>query len=328
MQNLRLYILCILLVFSLPYTYGGCSGGRGDDGGINTGLTYTDSTSPAEINESNVQNIFRGALGAGIITDDTVGLSVDQVSEAQRNLNFRSVRIPLIINDLFNLIDFSYPVSGKTPLTYTKSDILDGRCGGTMSYIITMDDILTGVFEGSITFSNYCENGITINGIVDLSGVFDEKTSGLQEVDFLFDNLTAGLLQIGRLRFDGEIGIYQTDPSRLITFTVYARDQLSRKVYYVDYTMAVYKYAGFVEVEISGEFYHPDYGYVTIDIQEPLVVHDGDIWPTSGILIITGASNTSAKLTVIDHTSCIIEVDFDGDGDYDWDSGIIGWEDL
>jgi hypothetical protein len=136
------------------------------------------------------------------------------------------------------------------------------------------------------------------------------------------------MLHTGRLQFDGEIAIDQTATSRSITLAVHTRDHFSGKVYYVDYSMAVYEYAGYIEVEISGEFYYPDYGYVNVETQQPLIVHDEDIWPTSGILIITGASGASAKLTVFDHSSCLIELDFDEDGIYDWESGIIDWEDL
>ena len=83
-----------------------------------------------------------------------------------------------------------------------------------------------------------------------------------------------------------------------------------------------------MEIEIAGTFYHPDFGYVTLSTPEPMVLHDGDEWPESGTLIVTGASGSKAKLTANDHLTCTVDVDGDGDGTYEWDSDIMSWEDL
>jgi hypothetical protein len=59
-----------------------------------------------------------------------------------------------------------------------------------------------------------------------------------------------------------------------------------------------------------------------------LVLHDGDEWPESGTLIVTGVNDSKAKLTAMDHVTSTVEVDRDGDGAYEWDSGVMNWEDL
>ena len=74
--------------------------------------------------------------------------------------------------------------------------------------------------------------------------------------------------------------------------------------------------------------YHPGFGYVTLATPEPLVLHDGDEWTESGTITVTGANNSKAKLITIDHLTCTVEVDRDGDGTYEWDSGVLNWEDL
>ena len=57
-------------------------------------------------------------------------------------------------------------------------------------------------------------------------------------------------------------------------------------------------------------------------------MHDGDEWPESGTITVTGANISKAKLTTIDHLTCTVEVDRDGDGTYEWNSGVLNWEDL
>jgi len=72
----------------------------------------------------------------------------------------------------------------------------------------------------------------------------------------------------------------------------------------------------------------PDFGYVTLSTPEAFVLHDGDEWPESGTLTVTGANDSNAKLTANDHLTCTVELDSDGDGTYEWDSDIMSWEDL
>lgn len=327
MQNARFFALCILLAILLPYTYGGCSGVASNNEN-DTGLSYTGINQPAEIGDSNAPELLGAVLGAGLIRDRNPGLGAGQALIAQRNGNFRSYRIPLVLIESAKSIPFEALMSSDLVPTETQSEPVEGSCGGNISYTITMVDVWTGMFEGRLTFSEYCEYGITLNGTVNFNGLYSLKLSELREVNFSFDNLVAIVFQVGRLQFDGEISIDLTTFPLAVTLNVFARDYISGKVYYVDYLMAVNEYAGFVEIEISGEFYFPDHGYVRINTPEPFLLHDEDVWPTSGVIIITGASDSSARLTVIDRFTCIIEVDFDGDGNYDWTSGVISWEDL
>jgi hypothetical protein len=79
---------------------------------------------------------------------------------------------------------------------------------------------------------------------------------------------------------------------------------------------------------MAGTFYYPDYGYVTLSTPGALIIHNGDEWPTSGALLVTGNNNSKARITAIDNLTCAVEADVDGDDAYEWDSGIVNWEDL
>jgi hypothetical protein len=59
--------------------------------------------------------------------------------------------------------------------------------------------------------------------------------------------------------------------------------------------LAIEESTGFFQVQISGIFYHPGYGYVTLRKTEPSVLHDCVEWPNSGSLVVTGADSSKAK---------------------------------
>ena len=225
------------------------------------------------------------------------------------------------------LVDFTSASSGGIQAaSQTESDIIEGSCGGTMSYSVSVDDA-QGTFNGSFTFSDYCNGGTIINGAARFNGQMDVDSGSFIEATFSFDNLSGG-----ELILDGEIRIDFAATPNVFTFNAYGKDPISGVVFWIkDYSITIDEFAGYVEIEMAGTFYHPNFGYVTLTTPElePLVLHDGDEWPESGALIITGANNSKAKLTAIDHLTCTVEVDGDGNGIYDeWDSGVMNWEDL
>ena len=192
-----------------------------------------------------------------------------------------------------------------------------------MSYSISVDDV-AGNFAGSFTFSNYCEDETIMNGSARFSGEMDVVTGEFIEANFSFDNLSGG-----ELTLDGEIHVDFSASPNVITFNAYTQDPSSGLVCWVrNYIITIDEYAGFVEVEMAGTFYYPQYGYVTLSTADPFILHDGDEWPTSGELLVTGAGNSKARITAIDNLTCLVEADIDGDDVYEWDSGVMNWEDL
>jgi len=324
---IRFNKLLLFIIIGLAFAFAACSGGGGsggDSGGGASGLTYSGVTTPAQVDESNAAEITGGAFATGLIGDGMVGLSVDQQIESYHIRDFRSVNVPIILSDSLNRVDFTSPSSGGIQAaTQTQSDIIEGSCGGTMSYAVSVDDA-QGTFNGSFIFSNYCNDGTIINGAARFDGQMDVNSGSFIEATFSFDNLSGG-----ELILDGEIQIDFEATPNVITFNAYGQDPVTGAVFWIqNYSITIDEFEGYVEIEMTGTFYHPDFGYVTLSTPEPLVLHDGDEWPESGILILTGANNSKAKLTAMDHLTCTVEVDHDGDGAYEWDSGIINWEDM
>ena len=69
-------------------------------------------TTPAQVDESNAEEITGGAFATGLIGDGMVGLSVNQPFESYHIRNFRSVKVPTVLSDSLNLVDFTSASSG------------------------------------------------------------------------------------------------------------------------------------------------------------------------------------------------------------------------
>jgi hypothetical protein len=333
MKNLKFLTLSMILALTLSFTYLGCSGGGGggDDG--NSGMVFSGLTTPAEINESNAEDLSGGAFGAGLIGDGMgdgmMDLSLDQGPNDNYIGKYRAVKVPLILSNSLDLVDFTASSAGGFQAALeTATATLTGECGGTMSYTVSAD-IDGGDFNGSFTFSNYCNGGTTINGGASFDGRLDATTEELLEAHFSFDNLSGG-----ELTLDGDIDMDFTVSPKIITFNAYGQDASSGKVYWIrDYSIAIDEDENQFPVQttvlMDGMFYHPDHGYVELSTPVPIVLLGDDEWPTSGTLVVTGANNAKAKITAIDNANCTIEADIDGDDAYEFlVSATMTWDDV
>jgi hypothetical protein len=326
MKNSRFLIFFLLLAFALPYTYGGCSGGGGSDG--DSGLVYSGLTNPAVLTDSNGKDISGGAFGAGLLGDDMSeglpGSSLNQGSTAYHTKNLRSVQVPLILSDSLELIDFTSSTSGSVQAAaQSETATIDDGCGGSMSYTVTFDDV-TGSFSGSFIFSDYGCDGTTISGRASFSGIIDVNTLDFIEADFSFYNLSGG-----ELTLDGDLSIDYTVTPHVITFNAYGQDPNSGKVFWIsNYSITIDDDMVSMEIVMSGRFFHPDHGYVTLSTVDPFVSNDGDEWPNDGTLVVIGANNSKVKLTALSNLTCSVDVDVDGDGVYELLSGVMNWENL
>ena len=118
-------------------------------------------------------------------------------------------------------------------------------------------------------------------------------------------------------------------PPITATFSAHSNGLESGQVYWIkDYSMNITEFAGHIEIELFGTFYHPDYGFVNLTTTEPFIVHNEDDWPTSGVFVIQGEKNTQAELSALDQLTCFVAADTDGDGVFDWNSGILNWKEM
>ena len=245
------------------------------------------------------------------------GLSVTQIGA------FWPFRLPMVLKDSLQKAEITGPAAALyKPAVETRSGTILGSCGGNLSYLI---DIISEsrTFNGSFRFENYCDHGITISGEMDFDGTYGIDSGDIRTAHFSFADLADG-----DIRLDGDMSLDFLHSPTMVTLSAYSKDIGSGKVYWIkDYAMNIAEFAGYIEIEIFGAFYHPDHGYVNLTTTEPFIVHHEDDWPTSGLLGIEGHKNTQAELTALNQLSYSVAADTDGNGVFDWDSRILNWTD-
>jgi hypothetical protein len=332
MNRSKFIIFFIILVLSLPYTYGGCvvvySSGdvdrKKDPDGNDTSTVVAGKTSQAVIDSTNAKDLSGGAFAGGITRIEAASAGFNQKSMETQIGAFRPLRLPLVLQDSLQKVETaSTVVAFFKPAVETKSGTLQGGCGGRLSYSIEFIGE-SNIFNGNFSYENYCDHGITISGETDIDGTYGVDTGDFTTAHFSFANLADGYITL-----DGEISIDFLHPPITATFSAHSKNIDSGQVYWIkDYSMNITEFAGFREIEIFGTFYHPGYGFVNLTTSEPFIVHHEDDWPTSGVFVIQGEKNTKAELSAQDQLTCSVAADTDGDGVFDWDSGTLNWKDM
>lgn len=324
-------VFCLLLV--------ACGGGGGGSagGGSGGGSPYTGIQAPAEISTQNAVDIVSAAMSGGAIgTSGIVPLSA-----GTQNIEHTNSPIPLatkifnpvrtVISSLPGLRSATPKYSSPRPLFSESGSFPDPYGIGYLSYNITIDDV-TFNFSGSFIYSNYHFSPDSyINGTITISG-YSDPYFGLQSYTISSSGMTYVLegqpLSILSFTYSESVTFDQTGLPIAYdtTMTYYMRDDSTSKVCWVDgYTIHQEQIDMYTDsISISGRFYHPDYGYVDILTVQPLIFNYFDWYPSSGLMIFTGANNKSARLTVLDSTNVLLEVDSDGNGTYEF-SQVLPW---
>ena len=318
-------LLCII-TFGLIIIIG-CGGGGGDSPPP-APITYTGITTQAEITGANAEVIVAGAFEGGRAGSALSGTGAVENGSDENPISFRTLKITQALEDALLQVDLSF-VSGGPVIgaTQSESGSVSGSCGGTASYTISYNDV-TGVFSGSFSFSSYCNEGVTFSGSASFSGSLDLSDPNNPIFDsftFTFTNLSDG-----SGTFNGTMNIDFSSSPIIVSFNAYLKDNTTNKVYWVrDYDMYITEGVGYVDLEIvSGTYYDPDYGYITIETTTPFRIYEFDDWPSSGVIVVTGYNNNKVRLTAIDETQCEIDADLDGNGSYEWGPVFKNWENL
>ena len=316
--------LCIswVIVFGVISIIGS-GGGGGDGGSTQTPITYTGLTTQAEVADTNAEVLVAGAFGAGRTGSAFSGTGAVEKSSDGNIDTFRTLRITQALKGAVLQVDLS-AIPGPPFVGASSSGSVSGPCGGSASYTIQYDDS-TGTFSGTFTFSSYCDSGVVITGSATVSGTVNTGTSTFESVRFDFSNLSDGSSTLnGYLDID-----FTVSPIR-IDFDAFLKNNATSKVYWVsNYVMFVTIGSNYVDGNISsGNYYDPDYGYVTVTTPTPFRLYDTDSWPSSGDMVVTGTGNKKVRLTAISNTQCQIDADLDGDGTYESGPTTYNWADL
>lgn len=326
----RIVSLLCIITFGLIISIG-CGGGGGD-APPPASITYTGITTQAEITDANAEVIAAGAFEGGRSGSALSVFGAVENGTDENSISFRTLKIPQVLEDALFQVDLSFVSGGPfIGVTQSESGSVSGTCGGTASYTIQYND-QSGDFWGNFSFSSYCNGGVTFSGGVNFSGSLDLSDPNnpiFDEFTFTFTNLSDG-----SGTFNGTVNIDFSSTPIIVSFNAYLKDNTTEKVYWVrDYDMYITEGAdgigNYVDLEIvSGTYYDPDYGYITIETTTPIRTYEIDEWPSSGVIVVTGYNNNKVRLTVIDETQCEIDADLDGNDSYEWGPVVKNWVDL
>ena len=300
-------VFVVLAGSLLLLTACGGGGGGGDDG-PSIPSTYTGLTTQATLTQNNAVEIVSGAVGGSMIAED-VG---DVVPLAAQDMQISG---GLQVSNLFKelaLQAISPEQSSVSPLT-TESSTELGDCGGSVSYTITINDS-SGAITGSFTFDAYCSQGVTIDGVMPISG---SATTDVLKIKMVFDDISVTSDTMSQTLTSGTatFALYDTKETETLNYVLI--DNTSLQTFFIsNYVLSITYGATSDAATFTGRYYHPDYGYVGISTLTTLTVPDTAL-PTGGTVRFSG-SGSRADLTFNADQSTLLQLDTNNDGTYEF----------
>ena len=307
-----------------------CGGGGGGGGGGGNALPpqtliYTGVTSPAVIDSNNAVELASGAFIGGE-TGSNFGI-ISSVTADQSKI-VREIKLYQVVQ-IFSEPLYKIEINshrGDSLEVQTEKETIQGDCGGSASYTVQVDDV-SGSFTGSMTFNYYCSENKTIFGNAGFSGQVDINSG-----DFLNFNLDINMVSLSSgnqsYTMDGDLSVDLSGPTSTASLEMKMKDNSGEVFWIHNYELNISEDVDHVDIEATGRFYNPTYGYVDLSTITPLRTYNIHEWPSSGELQIVGGEGTKARLIAIDENTCRIIADTNGDANYDYDSGEMSWTDL
>ncbi len=304
------WVRASFVVLSLLLT--ACGGGGG--GGGSTPLTYSGATAQAPVTASNAKALSIDAFQGG---QDASTLSIMGVAAENNGTQAAVPRLQSLANTLegsLQQILAARPSGAVTAAGVTESYTISGPAGGSLTYTVSVDPS-TYAFNGTVTYNAYKldTSGAAINGTVTFSGVFNQSTLTFSSFTITFNALT---VTEGGTTYttSGSVTLTATGTTNQTVISMILQNSATGKTYWVkDYTYSYSSSMG--TLTLSGTYYDPAYGYVTISTLSPLIVSWPGTWPTGGALLFQGANGSKARLTFTS-TGYTVEVDSTGSGVY------------
>ena len=285
-----------------------CGGGGGGDDGPTIPASYDGLTTQAAITTANAEELVLGAWDGGLPADN----AGDVISLATKS-SVPDSSSPLVTDILKNtVLDLYSETQNNIHPLATASDTMAGDCGGTASFFLTVNED-NGSFTGKLTFTDYCSDGVVINGITPFSGRASTSDGEIVYLKMIFDDLNAIDGTTSQTLTDGSISFSLNSTRTIETETinyVLVDDSLAKACWINNYVLVFNLDTG--SSTLTGRFYHPDYGYINISTLTPMTT-SGTTLPTSGVLLFTGQTS-QAKLTFNSDETTLLEVDDNNDG--------------
>ena len=286
----------------------GCGGGGGGSG--NDGIKYTGKTTPAVIDDTNAAILAESTV-SGTSTGSSFVLARGQEAQPAPTI----LDVARILSNSLTQLDLTPPSSDLASRTVSDED--DIPCSsGKIHYKLKIDDV-TGDFSGTFNFIKCVEGDTTMNGQTDVKGRINLSSAEFETFNFNFNPMT---IDSGTESYtmSGTVRTSFSGNTSTIRMNVRSRNNNTRLVEWINnVTITATDFGSFLEMTITGRYYHPEHGYIDIETIDPLRINNFDQFPSTGQIIITGDGGSKARITAISYTQYSLEVDPEGDGTYE-----------
>jgi len=319
-----------LLVIMLAFALTACGVGAGGSGGIDyTGVTTSASLADNNTATTIVESAYQGGV-SGTSLNSLASLAPSSDTSNSTAIRPGTILIADAISGAFAALPIDASVaSGAKALgsgTYTLADDCSGS-GGYLTYSINLNFGLS--FTATMHFYSFCSKGVTIDGSASAVGTFD-FIGNITSLTVSYPSLT---ISNGTTSFtsSGDIDYSYAGTIATVVMNTVLRDDATTKLYRTENLAMTLDEAvsSYVDVSITGgNFYHEDYGYVTVTTPTALRFFTGEEWPRSGSLLATGSGGATALLTVLSNTQYQVDVDNDGNPGVDYTASPLLWANL
>ena len=313
MLNADLQYKRVILCAIFPLTLSAC-GGSGGDGG-SAGISYTGETAQASLTINNGEEISttayqNGGSGQGL---GTVLSSVNNPAPTAQKFRPATSSVAKSLVGAINKIELSPNTAIGNRAIETVSDSIDGDCGGSANFTISANDV-TGDFNGNFNFVNYCNLGDYMNGGMNFAGNINVNTLDFTSMTMTITSLT---VTTGNDSFtmSGNMSLDPSDNPIAVTMNMKLKDNSTEQVFWSEnFSLSIWDAISYEELTMQGRFYHPDHGHVDITTPTAFRYTGSNIYPYPGVMVATGANNSTTTLTSLSTTSYQLDIDENGDG--------------
>ncbi len=308
-----------LAIAACSLALGACGGGGGGDGGGGNSppLQYSGNTSAAVVTATNASAIVAAALGGSDVASATLNIaSASQAEAGQGQLDIgrhltRGIRASFVLP------------RDRARLTAVRIDQTDPCAnGGSVRVFGDVSDF--GIGTVNVTYSTCNVGGDVFTG---------QATMRIDAFDLGTFIPTDFTLSFGRLAIRGsvnsDIGGSVRVQTNLFTNTETVTENIvalyvgtgrmtrSVDLVFIDVYNSILSPASYTE-SVSGRVFDSVEGYVDIVTNTPLVFSTlAQAFPSSGDLVLTGASNRRIRLTAGSATVVDVALDLDSDGTFE-----------
>ncbi len=312
--------------------------GSDDSNGFSSNVSYTGSTEPADINQTNA-----GPLSGGFLASDdnlTVLFSAnanDNSNKAKTIANGDSAKIiGFIKNQLLPLsLAQIQGDSNRRQIAMTTINETVGCDTGSISLSGELDDNFLGTL--TLTFNNCAIDGFTSQGGISFRvDSFDSNREEIIDATFLIQELTIQDA-LGTTVIGGSIRLqtlFSTNTERL-TLNININDQTNSEQFMLENIIFTTTYDNIdfpsnLTEAISGRFFDSTEGYVDIETIVPFSYSSTfiDNPDSGGELILTGENNKRIRIIANPDNTVTVELDLDADGTFEISADSLPWEDL